>query len=71
VVEPEGIYSPLRPGVAIDPNRLVILYYDSQTQSAHVLDEVPAEMLATANIVERAPIEWRTNYDLLNAPHTP
>jgi hypothetical protein len=67
VVEPEGIYSPLNPGVPIDPQRLVIVYYDSQTQSAHILDELPADVLATANIVERAPIEWRTNHALIDS----
>ena len=65
VVEPEGIYSPLQPGIPIDPQRLVILYYDDQTQTAHILDELPPDVLATANIVERAPIEWRTNDDLI------
>jgi hypothetical protein len=68
VVEPEGIYSPLRRGIPIDPDRLVIIYYDSLTHTAQVLDELPADVLATANIIERAPIQWRTNYDLLNTP---
>jgi len=65
VVEPEGIYSPLAPGIPIDPSRLVILFYDSQTKTARVLDELPPDVLATANIVQRAPMEWRTNHDLI------
>jgi hypothetical protein len=65
VVEPEGIYSPLAPGVPIDPQRLVIVYYDSRAQTARVLDELPADVLETANIIQRAPIEWRTNYELV------
>jgi len=67
VVEPEGIYSPLQPGVPIDPQRLIILYYDSRTKTAQVVDEIPADVLANANIIERAPIEWRTNYDLIGS----
>jgi hypothetical protein len=67
VVEPEGIYSPLNPRVPIDPQRLVIVYYDSQTQTARILDDLPPEVLETANIVQRAPIEWRTNYDLIGS----
>ncbi len=67
VVEPEGIFSPLRPGVPIDPDRLVILYYDSQTLDVRIIDELPPDVLATANIVQRAPIEWRTNYSLIGS----
>jgi hypothetical protein len=67
VVEPEGIYSPLNPRVPIDPQRLVIVYYDSQTQTARILDDLPPEVLETANIVQRAPIEWRTNHDLIGS----
>lgn len=67
VVEQEGIYSPLNPRVPIDPQRLVIVYYDSLTQTARILDELPPEVLETANIVQRAPIEWRTNHDVIGS----
>lgn len=65
VVEPEGIYSPLKPFAAIDPDRLVIVAYDSVTGTAQVVDRLPDDIRAAANIVERAPIEWRTHPDML------
>ncbi|MBC7813528.1 MAG: hypothetical protein H7175_20385 [Burkholderiales bacterium] len=65
VVEDEGIYSPLRPGQAIDPSRLIVVYYDSQTGTAIVLDEVPPEALVGANIVRRAGTPLRTNFGLI------
>jgi len=65
VVEPEGIYSPLKPFVPIDPERLIVVAYDSATGEARVVDSLPADVRASANIVERAPVEWRTNHALL------
>ena len=65
VVEEEGIYSPLRPAEPIDPSRLVIIEYDSTSQTARILDELPEDVLARANIVERVPIEWKTNHSLV------
>jgi len=67
VVEPEGIYSPLRPGVAIDPASLVIVRYDSATQSATVLDRLPDDLVARANVEVRAPIAWVTNREFIAA----
>lgn len=71
VVEPEGIYSPLKPFVPIDPERLVIVHYDSQSETAQVVDHLPDAVRATANIVERTPLEWRTNAEMLPAELTP
>ncbi len=65
VTEPEGIYSPLKPYQAINPARLIIMSYDSQSGTARVVDELPDDVLATANILERVPLEWRTNSALL------
>lgn len=65
VVEAEGIYSPLRPFEPIDPSRLVIVEYDSASRTARVVDELPSDILARANIVERAPVEWKTNRALV------
>ncbi len=61
VAEPEGIYSPLKPFVPIDPDRLIVIAYDSVSGVAEVVDALPPDILATANIVARAPLEWRTN----------
>jgi hypothetical protein len=65
VVEPEGIYSPLLPFVPIDPARLVIVYYDSKLGTARVLDSLTDDLRTGANIVERAPLEWATNWRLI------
>jgi hypothetical protein len=67
VIEDEGIYSPLRPGQPIDPSRLIVLYYDSHTATASVLEEVPGELLdgAFTNIIRRADTPLRTNFELL------
>lgn len=65
VVEPEGIYSPLKPYEPIDPSRLVIVYYDSGAGEARVVDQLPPDVIEHANIVERAEIDWATNPDLL------
>jgi len=69
----DGIYStlraaPLRTEYAPNPpSDLIIIRYDHETGIAELVDEAPAELLEIANIVELAPVEWRTNYDLLNA----
>ncbi len=65
VVESEGIYSPLRPGVPIDPESLVIVRYDAATQTASIVDQLPDDVVAHANIEERVPIAWTTNYALI------
>lgn len=71
VTEPEGIYSPLKPREPIDPDRLIIMAYDSQSGTARIVDGLPADVLATANIVERAPVEWRTNEALVSVGAVP
>lgn len=65
IVEPEGIYSPLLPYVPLDPDRLVIVYYDNQTQTARMVDELPADVVTQANIVMRAPLKFVTNRALI------
>lgn len=69
----EGIYSTLRAAplrTEYEPNPpsdLIIIRYDHETGVAELVDEAPAELLEIANIVELVPVEWRTNYDLLEA----
>jgi hypothetical protein len=67
LVDESGIYSPLQPGVPIPPERLVIVEYNSQTKEARVLDELPPDIVARTNIVQRVPIEWETNWLLINS----
>lgn len=62
VVEPEGIYSPLRDEV-IDPLRVVILFYDSETDTVAVLDELPES--PQDNIINRTSRPLRTNFELI------
>lgn len=68
VVEPEGIYSPLQHGVPIDPSRLIVVYYDSATGTAQVMDRLPDDVRERANIVARADIDWRSNRALIVEP---
>jgi hypothetical protein len=65
VADTDGIYSSVRPGTPIDPARLVLVSYDATRQSARILDVLPPDILSHANIVQRASIPWRTNFDLL------
>jgi len=62
----DGIVSPLRPTEVIDPNRLVVLFYDSITDEVTILDRVPEDVLETGNFLIEEPIEWETNYSLFN-----
>lgn len=66
VVEKDAIYSPLRPGLPIDPERLVVIGYDSVSGRAELLDRVPNATLETGNIIlrEGAP-PLVTNFDLI------
>ena len=57
----QGILSPIRQGQYIDPARLVVIEYDSETETATVLEEVPPEVLAEGNFHEEVPFEWTTN----------
>ncbi|MBN2469613.1 MAG: hypothetical protein JXN59_02720, partial [Anaerolineae bacterium] len=65
VVDAEGIYSPLRPGVAIDPASLIIVSYDSNTDSAAIMEYLSNDVIEQANIEVRAPIVWKTNFNLI------
>jgi len=61
----DGIISPLRQDMRIDPARLVVLSYDSSSQTAQVLDAVPPEVLAEGNFYEEVPFTWETNRDYI------
>ena len=70
IVEDDGVYSPLRallptPYAPANPDNMVILFYELETQTVKVLDTVPEDLLTGANVVERVPITWTTNYDIL------
>lgn len=65
VVENNAIYSAVRPGIAIDPARLVIIYYDSITDTAQVLDSLPEDVRTNSNIILRDPIPLTTNFSLI------
>ncbi len=67
VVEADAIYSPLRPGLPIPLERLVIVQYDSASNSASILPEIPPEVLQTGNIIMRADVQLRTNFALINS----
>ncbi|MBC7813527.1 MAG: hypothetical protein H7175_20380, partial [Burkholderiales bacterium] len=69
IVDEQGIWSPLRPFTPwpytpADPERMIIIAYDFETKTATVLDELPLEELVRGNIVQRVPIEWRTNVNI-------
>lgn len=70
IVEENALYSPVRPGVPIDPARLVIVYYDSATDTARVLDALPEDILTSSNIVLRADTSLMTNSELLPIPQS-
>ncbi len=57
----EGIISPLRPDLRIDPARMIVIAYNSETQTATVLDEVPPDALPGSNLVAEVPFDWETN----------
>ena len=61
----DGIISPIRQDLRIDPARLVVVSYDSATQSAQILDAVPPDVLAAGNFYEEVPFDWQTNRDYL------
>lgn len=63
----EGIISPLRRDTLIDPERLIILSYDSSTNQAEVLDQLPDEVLENGNFLIEAEIDWVTNHDLIGS----
>lgn len=65
VIENNTIYSAVRPGIPIDPARLVIIYYDSITDTARVLDSLPEDVLANGNIIRRDPMPLTTNFSLI------
>ena len=60
-----GIISPLFPREAIAYDRVVIAHYDSESDTARVLDRVPDGMLDGANVLRETDMELRTNWDLL------
>ncbi|MEL6270964.1 MAG: hypothetical protein AAFU54_03040 [Chloroflexota bacterium] len=62
----DGIISPLRPDQRIDPDRLVVIAYDSETDTANVLDAMPEDALAGSNLHTEVPFDWETNRDYLN-----
>lgn len=70
IIEADGVYSTLRPFVPDGyapsaPENFIIVYYDAATQTAEVVSEVPDDMLERSNIVQKVPIDWQTNFDLL------
>lgn len=72
------LYSTLRPPYYHErtyqpgsTEHLILLYYDADTQTAQVLDTGPPELLAQANIVERDPVDWQTNWDILPQSQRP
>lgn len=62
----EGIISPLRPDLRIDPARLVVISYSSTSDTAEVLDTVPPDVLADGNLHAEVPFTWETNLDYLD-----
>lgn len=62
----DGIISPLRPDLRIDPARLVVIAYDSTTDTAQVLERVPPEVVTAGNLHEEVPFDWETNDAYLN-----
>ncbi len=65
---PDGLYSPTSPHLPIDPKRLVIVRYDSTTDRATVLDQLPADVIERGNVVAFVPFDWKTNRDLIVMP---
>ena len=60
-----GIVSPLRPREVIGYDRLVIIEYDSVTNSVEVLDRLPDEVLQQGNFEIDADVRLTTNWSLL------
>lgn len=61
----EGIISPLRPEEIITYDRVIILSYDSQIDTATLLDQLPDDVLETGNFVIEADVTLETNHALL------
>lgn len=51
IIEEDAIYSPIRADEAIPLNRLVIVHYDSATQTAEILPELPMNTLGSGIVV--------------------
>lgn len=62
-----GIVSPLKPREVIDYDRLIIIQYDSVSNSIKILDRLPEDVLSRGNFDIRADVEMETNWSLLLA----
>ncbi|MBK8026572.1 MAG: hypothetical protein IPK19_35580 [Chloroflexi bacterium] len=62
IADEDGIHSPLRPGEIIDPDRLVVVFYDVDTGTVRVHERLPEEVLTGSNIVDRVGLDWATNW---------